>query len=269
MAYRCSVCGQNTVSRRGGVCEMCSIGADTQNIENESEYHSSDNTSSDDKQVYNNTPTNDFHRTNKRKIALGTGNSESNSSGNSISNGNNSQISVYSNNHVPVYQNANQVPIPVNNTTTPTNSTPATSKGLPLASGIAKNVNTDTMEISKIEKFMKSLISGIPYSHTDDITMFQVYPDSTGTGLNAQGNACDQVIVYGKITNGLISDNNHIEIYGKRDSKNNIIARKIRNVASGTIIEPTDITSATVIRALASTAAIVFIGIIGACSSMF
>lgn len=72
----------------------------------------------------------------------------------------------------------------------------------------------------------------------DDVTMFQVFPDFLGTSLNALGNACDQVIVYGKLNNDAVSENNDVEVYGRRDSNNNIIAKTIKNKASGTTITP-------------------------------
>ena len=77
---------------------------------------------------------------------------------------------------------------------------------------------------------------GIPFTLDDDITMFQVYPDFSGSALNSLGNACDQVIVYGRLNKGTISENNDVEVYGRRDSSGNIIARTIKNKASGTTI---------------------------------
>lgn len=78
------------------------------------------------------------------------------------------------------------------------------------------------------------MFKGIPYALDNDITMFQVFPDYTGTSLNAMGNACDQVIVYGKLNAGAVSENNDVEVYGHRDADNNIVAKKIVNKASGT-----------------------------------
>ena len=72
----------------------------------------------------------------------------------------------------------------------------------------------------------------------DKIVMFQVFPDYSGNSLNAMGNACDQVIVYGTIHSGAIADNNSVEVYGHRDANNLIVAKSIKNMASGTIITP-------------------------------
>lgn len=87
-------------------------------------------------------------------------------------------------------------------------------------------------------KWFRALFSGIPFTLDDEVTMFQVFPDFSGTALNALGNACDQVIVYGKLNSGAISENNDVEVYGRRDSNNNIIAKTIKNKASGTTISP-------------------------------
>lgn len=54
-----------------------------------------------------------------------------------------------------------------------------------------------------------------------------IRPDYTVTLLNAVGNACDQVIVYGKVNNGSINENNDIEVYGHRDAYGNVIAKMI------------------------------------------
>ena len=75
---------------------------------------------------------------------------------------------------------------------------------------------------------------GVPFTLDDDVTMFQVFPDFTGTSLNVLGNACDQVIVYGRLNNGAVSENNDVEVYGRRDSNNNVIAKTIKNTAKST-----------------------------------
>lgn len=88
-----------------------------------------------------------------------------------------------------------------------------------------------------------------------------MFPDFTGSALNAQGNACDQVILYGKINKGVISENNDVEVYGYRDSSNNIIVSYVRNKASGTMITPTGATSATTVRVLVMMILGIIIGI--------
>lgn len=90
----------------------------------------------------------------------------------------------------------------------------------------------------KIEKWFRTLFTRIPFTIDDDVTMFQVFPDYSGTSLNALGNACDQVIVYGRLNNGTISENNDVEIFGQRDANNNVIAKTVTNRASGITIEP-------------------------------
>lgn len=54
-------------------------------------------------------------------------------------------------------------------------------------------------------KWFRSMFTGIPFTLDNDVVMFQVFPDCTGTSLNAVGNACDQGIVYGKVNNGSIN----------------------------------------------------------------
>ena len=107
-----------------------------------------------------------------------------------------------------------------------------------ITSGITKNIVVDTQSTPLLQKWFRSLVSGVPFPLDNDITMFQVFPDYSGTSTNAQGNACDQVIVYGKMNAGAVSENNAVEVYGRRDSSNNVIAKSIRNVASSTTVTP-------------------------------
>ena len=108
----------------------------------------------------------------------------------------------------------------------------------PVTQGITKNISVDTEKKAFIVKWFRSLASGVPFTLDDDITMFQVFPDFSGTSLNAMGNACDQVLVYGKLKAGAVSENNDVEVYGHRDPDNNVIAKSIKNKATGTTITP-------------------------------
>lgn len=140
---------------------------------------------------------------------------------------------------VQVYS-AGQVPQASQQSTTIINSAPTVkaSNGQPITTGITKNISVDNQKKSILEKWFRALFTGIPFTLDDDVTMFQVFPDFSGTTLNALGNACDQVIVYGKLNSGSVSENNDVEVYGRRDSNNNIIAKMIKNKASGTTIVP-------------------------------
>ncbi|MFR0986176.1 MAG: hypothetical protein ACLSFZ_06310, partial [Frisingicoccus sp.] len=80
--------------------------------------------------------------------------------------------------------------------------------------GIIKNVAADQERIPFIFKVFRSLFKGVPLTITNDITTFQVFPDYTGQSLNALGNACDQVSVYGKVNAGIISENNRWRFMG-------------------------------------------------------
>lgn len=67
---------------------------------------------------------------------------------------------------------------------------------------------------------MPALSDGIPFALDDTVTMFQVFP--VGTSQNAMGNACDQVIVFGRLGIGSVRDGN-IES-SLRSINNNICA---------------------------------------------
>ncbi len=232
MGYVCSVCGSNEVDLPGGVCELCAIGQDPYAVNNV-DTSSSNNT----RQIYS-IPTADDTASNtkrsNRKVLLGGGSTISNTDpyGNDMTVDNTaSTVQVYS---------AGQVPqqMPTNTTTVGTQTAINSSKNEPITTGIVKNIALDNQERKFSYKWCRTLFKGIPFMFDNEITMFQVFPDYTGTSLNAMGNACDQVVVYGTLTHGAISENNDVEVFGKRDSNNNIIAKTIRNKASGTIVSP-------------------------------
>jgi hypothetical protein len=90
---------------------------------------------------------------------------------------------------------------------------------------------------------------GTTFSFSKNITSFQVFCDYSGTSLNAHGNACDQVFLYGRITAGAISDNNEVRVYGRRDRRNNVvIAKTVLNIACGTIIKASNTISSGTVR---------------------
>lgn len=108
----------------------------------------------------------------------------------------------------------------------------------PLSEGIIKNVISNRQPRSFLQKYFDTVFNQIPYAQDDEVTTFQVYPDLTGMTKTVLGHDCDQVIMYGKLSHGMASENNTVEVYGRRDKHNNIIASKLVNTASGTIIKP-------------------------------
>lgn len=235
MGYVCSVCGANEVDLPGGVCELCAIGQDPYAVNNDASA-ASNNT----RQIYS-IPTNDDgasnSKRNNRKVLLGGGASTANTDpyGNDMTVSNPTPNTTPS---VPVYS-AGQVPQQTGANPTAVNTQPvANAANTPVTSGIVRNIALDNQERKFYYKWGRTLFKGIPFMFDNEITMFQVFPDYSGSALNAMGNACDQVVVYGTLTHGAISENNDVEIFGKRDANNNIIAKTIRNKASGTIITP-------------------------------
>lgn len=240
MSYKCIVCGVNEVDNQGDICELCAIGQDpyAQNVTTNPTYipvsqhkHSILGGNNDDQGSGSYVPKKGANR----KVLLNGGSSLANQDpyGNDMtSTEEQPQVQVYS---------AGQAPQAAQQNSTVVNTRPAqrVSVNQPLTSGITKNIMLDNQKRSILSKWFRALFAGIPFTLDDDVTMFQVFPDFTGASLNALGNACDQVIVYGKLNNGAVSENNDVEVYGRRDSNNNIIAKVIRNKASGTTITPT------------------------------
>ena len=233
MAYKCRICGVNEVDNQGDICELCAIGQDPY-AQSQTPSHGSQVTSQPN---INSNHSNDSYspkRGANRKVLLNGGTSLANQDpyGNDMTT---SDPQPY----VQVYS-AGQVPQTSQQSTTVVNVAPvATMSGnQPITTGITKNISVDNPKKSILTKWFRALFTGIPFTLDDDVTMFQVFPDFSGTSLNALGNACDQVIVYGKLNNGAVSENNDVEVYGRRDSNNNIIAKTIKNKASGTTITP-------------------------------
>jgi hypothetical protein len=234
MAYKCRICGINEVDNQGDICELCAVGQDPY----AQGQTTSQNTPRPSQSSINNSQSNNVpyvpQRSNNRKVLLNGGTSLGNQDpyGNDMTATNHqSSVQVYSAGQVPQSsQQSSNVVNTVSNTNIFGNQ--------PITTGITKNISVDNQKKAILVKWFRALFTRIPFTLDDDVTMFQVFPDFSGTALNALGNACDQVIVYGKLNNGAVSENNDVEVYGRRDSNNNIIAKKIKNKASGTTITP-------------------------------
>ncbi len=234
MSYKCRICGINEVDNQGDICELCAIGQDPY-AQNQAPAYGSQITSQPN--INNIQSGNASHSTKhgaNRKVLLNGGLSLSNQDpyGNDITTSDPTpSVQVYS---------AGQVPLtaPQNSTVATTQPGVKTSGRQPITTGITKNISVDNQKKSVLTKWFRALFTGIPFTLDDDVTMFQVFPDFSGTSLNSLGNACDQVVVYGKLNNGAVSENNDVEVYGRRDSNNNIVAKMIKNKASGTTITP-------------------------------
>ena len=232
MTYKCRICGANEVDKQGDICELCAIGQDPY-AQNQTPSHGTQATSQLNNGNHNNVSYSPKRGSN-RKVLLNDGKSLDNQDpyGNDMTTSDTQpSVQVYA---------AGQVPQTSQQTTTVVNATPVSKmSGIrPITTGITKNISVDNQKKSILAKWFRALFTGIPFTLDDDVTMFQVFPDFLGTSLNALGNACDQVIVYGKLNNGVVSENNDVEVYGHRDANNNVIAKKIKNKASGTIITP-------------------------------
>lgn len=235
MGYKCRICGINEVDNSGDVCELCAIGQDPYAVNMTGTSGQEYQTNIEFDNVSHNTNYAPKHGAN-RKVLLNGGAALSNTDpyGNDVSESSVGQqkVQIYSAGQVP--QTLQQNDTVVSSETTYAQNIAS----MPIASGITKNIVLDNQKRSILYKWFRALFTRIPFTLDDDVTMFQVFLDYSGTSLNSLGNACDQVIVYGKLNNGAISENNDVEIFGNRDINNNIIAKIIRNKASGTTIVP-------------------------------
>ena len=121
-------------------------------------------------------------------------------------------------------------------------------KSAPATRGFVKNVREDREYSGTLFKWFRAFFTGTPYCREDDITAFQVVPDFSGTSSNESGNIGDQVLMHGFLIRGTISENNEVEVYGRRDRFNNIIAKSVFNVATGTSVRTGGTLSAIYVR---------------------
>jgi len=199
MSYKCRVCGSNDVENPGDICEFCAM-----------------------KQAPSAAVSGAAGRRKTRKILINGTEGDSNHEDSC----DNSMI-------VQPEQESEPEQEPEPSVQTCHAGQKANEKA-PITAGIIKNISVNTKRYSFLQKWFKTLFSGIPF--TDNIIMFQVFPE--GTSLNAVGNAYDQVIVYGKVSDGAIVEDHEVEVYGRRDSSNNIVAGAIRNKTDGTTVSP-------------------------------
>lgn len=243
MAYKCRICGLNDVDHQGDICELCAIGQDPYASAMQGENWNAEKSAQGMFQSQNGVNAYTQGKGRSRKILIGGMPPVSNVDpyGNSIipQSELNNPVQVYQAGQIPAGSAAaRQMVVSTGNNRGTYYGGNTNNKNVPLTSGITKNITVDTQKKYVFQKLFRSLFQGIPYTLDNDITMFQVFPDYTGTSLNAMGNACDQIIVYGKLNAGAVAENNDVDIYGRRDSDNNIVAKKIVNKASGTIVTP-------------------------------
>lgn len=120
----------------------------------------------------------------------------------------------------------------------------------PVSSGIAQNITSDFQRRPFLFKWFRSVFTGMPYTAGDEITTFQVFPLNQTNAYNTMGNTCDQVMIHGRIQPGMLGKGNAVEVYGKRNVNNHVIATRICNQASGAKIEPAGALSAVWTRML-------------------
>ena len=244
MSYKCRICNTNEVDTPDGVCDMCAVTMDpyAQAMNGGSGFSNEpgSDTGSDTGKSYRKSGKN-------RKVLLNTGDVsvQTDPYGNVItpSERQDQTVKVYQAGTVPTSQQ-----VQAGQTNAGYAAAPVNKKNAPVTTGIIKNISVDTEERSMLVKILSAVFKGTPVCTDDTITMFQVFPDFSGTAVNAMGNACDQVIVYGKITTGVLAENNDVEVYGYRDSRNNVVAKTIKNTASGTTITPRGAVSAGAVR---------------------
>lgn len=244
MAYKCSVCGIYEVEHDGDVCEYCAAASDpyAQAARNHGRSRVggpmvNQSRSKEEAPV--------GHASRRKILVSGETSTPAPRPADDPAVTRASDVPVYRPGEAAVQQSA---PVSVQTSPATSQATPAQDPTGALCTGITKNVANSTQQRGFLVKLADAVFRGIPFTADPDILTFQVFPDYSGTTLTASGTACDQVIVYGKVNAGVVSENNHVRVYGHRDSSNQIVADKIVNTASGMIIVPQNVVSALVVR---------------------
>ncbi len=241
MGYKCHICGMNEVAHPGDVCDICALGEDPYlselggNMTQEQPGASYGASRNRRKMV----PVQEKEETayiprqsRGRRVLVGNQPSiVQEQGGTDVQEQPQNQVHVYRPGQAPVHTPG------ISGQSAGSGGSQSTSAAtLYVTKGIIKNVASDHEQHPLLLKVFRCLFFGVPLTINDDITTFQVFPDYTGQSVNAMGNACDQVNIYGKVNTGVVSENNEVEVYGTRDRHNVIVASKIKNVASGSIV---------------------------------
>lgn len=244
MAYKCSVCGIYEVEHDGDVCEYCAAASDP--YAQAARAHGRGRAGGPVVSPPPQQAEAPAGHTPRRKILVsGEGEAPATRPADDLTAPPAPDVPVYRPGQAAVQQSA---PASVQTPSASAQAAPAQNATGALCTGITKNVANSTYQRGFAAKLADALFKGIPFTADPDILTFQVFPDYSGTSLTASGTACDQVIVYGKVNAGVVSENNHVRVYGHRDGSNQIVADKIENTASGMIIVPQNVVSALVVR---------------------
>ena len=221
---KCANCGNSDVDNAGDLCELCALGHSHQS------------------------PKSHNHGT-KRKIPIK--NQDDSDEDKNYGKGNSRKVLI---NGTPqnIYSQGNTI----SQTTTPnqsmilTNPKPIKKVSIfsrqPISKGFVQNFHTSNERRSFWVKWYHSFFKSVPFSSDDSIHSFEVYPDYEGT-YNDYGVLCDLILIYGRIRTRL-HNNNEVEVFGKRNNDNAIIASKVVNKASNTEIRPEKAIPAIIIR---------------------
>ena len=236
--YKCRNCGLNDVDNYGDLCDSCKDSL----MPFSGSQQNPDNTMSTsgikvNRKIYNKPDNQPQVKTkvSRKIITASTNNVPVNTY-----EPENKIVSNVQNSVVNTVSNPPQVSVATN--------TPVVNTQPYIVKGIVKNLKADYENIGFFKRWFRALFSSVPYAINKDITVFQIFPDYSGTTTNSSGNLADQVVAYGTLLPGMVSENNSVEVYGHRDTKGVIVLRKIRNTATGTEIRPKNIISPAVIR---------------------
>lgn len=213
MSYKCSKCNKSYVDNQGDLCDNCLTLTRQQNTLN--------------------SPNNPNITSNPRKVLIAP----------------NIKVS-------PIGQSANPPTTPVTvppNTPTvspvtpnkspsnPTNPTTYTAVPVPkYIQGTVKNLRSEHLRESFFRRWGRTLFLGVPYFKYNEIQTFQLFSTNNASTANPNLHSCYEIIIYGQIKRGFLTDNNTVQVWGNKRSNNSVYARKIINVTSNTTTQTTD-----------------------------
>lgn len=210
MSYKCSKCNKSYVDNQGDLCDNCLTLTRQQTTLNSSNSQS--------------------NSSNRRKVLINP-------------NINVSQIGPTNNTPVPTSQNNPSIAqvAPKQSPSNPTNPTPYTSVPVPkYIQGTVKNLRSEHLRESFFRRWGRTLFLGVPYFKYNEIQTFQLFSTNNASTANPNLHSCYEIIIYGQIKRGFITDNNTVQVWGSKRSNNSVYARKIINVTSNTTTQTTD-----------------------------
>lgn len=103
-------------------------------------------------------------------------------------------------------------------------------------SGYVNNITIQQDSPAFAVRYFRCLFTGVPLSFSEQVISFDMVFDRSGESIDDSGNRSVLVEVYGSSRQNSISQYNHVDVYGRRNHNNVMIANKVVNNDNGVSI---------------------------------